>query len=80
TIGRAGSLVIYFRSPVEVLGTSEVALDVNGAVVQAHTISALGEGVWQCNLLLNDPVPATTPVRVRLGTGRWSESLQTIRM
>ena len=74
-IGRGGSLVCYFRSRAETLGAVDVHLDVGGQIVQSHTISSLGEGVWQANLLLDEPLNGEPLVCVRLGEGVWSETL-----
>ena len=76
-IGRSGSLVCYFRCTAETLGAPDVQLDVAGEIVQSHTISSLGEGVWQANILLDEPLngepPGELKVRLRLGNGTWSE-------
>jgi hypothetical protein len=45
---------------------------------EPHTLSSLGEGVWQANLLLSDPLPPDVPVRLRLGEGPWSRQLPVI--
>jgi len=74
-IGRAGSLVCYFKSAAETLGTADVHIDVVGKTVQCHTISSLGDGVWQANILLDEAIPVETEVRLRLGNGLWSETL-----
>ena len=72
-IGRGGSLVCYFRCTAETLGAVDVHLDVDGKIVQSHTISSLGDQVWQANLLLDETLNGEHPVRVRLGKGTWSE-------
>jgi hypothetical protein len=72
-INRGGSLICYFRSPAAVIGPPDVAIDAGGVIVQSHTIGSLGENVWQANTLLNRPVAAGTPVRLRLGEGEWSQ-------
>ena len=74
-IGRAGSLICYFRSPAETLGTADVQLDLGGRIVQAHTIGCLGDGVWQANILLDETIPGDVQVRLGLGNGLWSETL-----
>jgi hypothetical protein len=71
-VNRGGSLVCYFRSPVESMGTGDVTIEVEGRAAGAHTISSLGSGVWQANILLEQPVPAGSAVRIRLGEGEWS--------
>jgi tRNA (mo5U34)-methyltransferase len=78
-IGRGGSLVCYFRCAAETLGALDVHLDVAGKIVQSHTISSLGEGVWQANILLDETLngepPGEPQVRLRLGKGTWSETV-----
>jgi hypothetical protein len=74
-IGRAGSLVCYFKSTAETLGTIDVHIDVGSKMVQSHTISSLGDGVWQANLLLDEAIASETGVRLCLGNGLWSETL-----
>lgn len=74
-IGRGGSLVCYFRSAAGMPGAVDVHLDVAGRRMQAHTVSSLGEGVWQANILLDETIEGTPEVRVRLGRGIWSETL-----
>jgi len=75
TIGKAGSLICYFKSPAETLGTADVSLDAGGRITQAHTISSLGDGVWQANLLLDEAFAGELRVRVRLGNGPWSVTI-----
>jgi tRNA (mo5U34)-methyltransferase len=75
TIGRAGSLICYFRSTAEALGTADVSIDVGGEVAKSHTISSLGDGVWQANILLEREPEKNVPVRLRLGNGPWSTTL-----
>jgi tRNA (mo5U34)-methyltransferase len=76
-IGRGGSLVCYFRCAAETLGALDVHLDLSGKIVQSHTISSLGEGVWQANVLLDETLSGETPgepkIRLRLGKGTWSD-------
>jgi tRNA (mo5U34)-methyltransferase len=74
-IGRGGSLVCWFRCIEETLGATDVTIDVSGEIMQSHTISSLGEGVWQANLLLDEPIEEGKPVRLRLGSGSWSKAL-----
>lgn len=74
-IGRGGSLVCWFRSGAETLGATDINIDVDGEIVQSHTISSLGAGVWQANLLLDESIGEGTAVRIRLGNGLWSETL-----
>jgi hypothetical protein len=74
-IGRGGSLVCYFRCAAETLGAIDVDLDVAGKIVQSHTISSLGGGVWQANILLNETLNGEPQVRIRLGKGTWSEQV-----
>ena len=75
SMGRAGSLIIYFRSGVAALGSSDVRLEVGGVETGAHALGSLGDGVWQVNLRLDDAVPEGTAVRVRLGAGEWSGAM-----
>ncbi|HVY91695.1 MAG TPA: DUF1698 domain-containing protein [Bryobacteraceae bacterium] len=74
-IGRGGSLVCWFRSGAETLGANDVNIDVAGEILQSHTISSLGGGVWQANLLLDEPMSEGIAIRIRLGSGLWSETL-----
>ena len=74
-IGRGGALVCYFRSPAESLGAIDVQLDVNGDWLQPHTVSSVGEGVWQANLLLEESIAGVIQIRLRLGGGSWSQIL-----
>lgn len=75
TAGRAGTLIVYFRSGAQALSTSDVWLDVAGWIVRSQTIGALGEEVWQCNVLLQEELSVQAGVRLRLGVGEWSEKL-----
>jgi hypothetical protein len=72
SINRGGSLVCYFRSQARVIEPGDVAIEVEGRTAVSHTISALGDGVWQANILLEQPLAAGCPVRIRLGEGEWS--------
>jgi hypothetical protein len=74
-IGRGGSLICYFRCAAETLAALDVHLDVAGEIVQSHTVSSLGEGVWQANLLLDEALNGEQKVRLRLGKGPWSERI-----
>ncbi len=78
TAGRAGTLVVYFRSEAEELGSADVWIEVAGRTVQSQTISSLGDGVWQGNVVLSEELPEPAGVRLRLGIGDWSEH-QTVR-
>ena len=69
---RGGSLVCYFRSDARVISPSDVFIDMDGRGAEAHTLSSLGGGVWQANVLLNEPLEEGLPVRIRLGEGAWS--------
>lgn len=80
TSGRAGTLVVYFRSEAPVLGSNDVALDLDNRTAPSSTISFLGDGVWQSNLLLDEPVTDSCRVRVRLGSGEWSQPHPTRRV
>jgi hypothetical protein len=72
-IGMGGSLVCYFRSGAQTLGAMDVYLDVGGQIVSSHTISSLGESVWQANILLDEAPHGEPQIRLRLGKGQWSE-------
>ena len=72
-VNRAGSLILYFRSVAESIGTPDVVVDVAGTGRRVDVVSSLGDGVWQANILLSEPVAAGTAVRLRLGDGAWSE-------
>jgi tRNA (mo5U34)-methyltransferase len=74
-IGKGGAVVCYFRSATDLLGAIDVHLDVGGKIVQSHTISSLGDGVWQANLLLDETLEGEPQVRICLGQGLWSERL-----
>lgn len=74
-VNRGGSLVCYFRSPAEAMIPADVTVEVEGKTGRADTISFLGDGVWQANVLLDQPLPAGTMVRLRLGEGEWSQAL-----
>jgi tRNA (mo5U34)-methyltransferase len=74
-IGRGGSLICYFRCKAETLGAMDVQLDIAGQIVPPHTVSSLGESVWQANILLDEAPEGEPRVRVRLGKGPWSEKL-----
>lgn len=69
---RGGSLVCYFRSPAQSVSASDVTIEVEGRTAEAHTISALGDGIWQANVLLEETLKAGSAVRIRLGEGEWS--------
>jgi len=71
-VNRGGSLICYFRSPAQSMGAGDVTIEVEGRAAGAHTISSLGDGVWQANVLLEQPVTACSAVRIRLGEGEWS--------
>jgi SAM-dependent methyltransferase len=73
SVNRGGSLVCYFRSPAESVLPKDVTIELAGAPSAAHTISFLGDNVWQANILLDAPVASGTPTRLRLGQGQWSE-------
>ncbi len=69
---RGGSLVCYFRSPAQSVLPEDVTIEIEGRSARAQTISALGDGIWQANLLLEQPLIEGSPVRIRLGEGEWS--------
>jgi tRNA (mo5U34)-methyltransferase len=71
-VNKGGSLVCYFRSPAESVIARDVIVEIGGRPVAAHTISFLGDNVWQANLLLLEPLTGEVFVRLRLGEGPWS--------
>ncbi len=73
--GQAGTLVCYFRSPAQTLSAIDLQLDVANKIVQPHTISSLGEGVWQANLLLDELPPGDIVVAIQVGNGLWSDNV-----
>jgi tRNA (mo5U34)-methyltransferase len=73
-INKGGSLVCYFRSPAESVIARDVTIEIAGKPTLAHTISFLGDNVWQANILLLEPLTGDVPVRLRLGEGEWSGS------
>jgi tRNA (mo5U34)-methyltransferase len=73
--GRGGSLVCYFRSTAETPGASDVWIEAGEKARRADTISLLGDGVWQANLLLEERLPAGIEVRLRLEGGEWSQAM-----
>ena len=72
TVNRAGSLTCYFKSQAETIGAADVEIDLAGLSLRPHTISSLGDSVWQANTFVNQPVAAGTPIRLRLGSGKWT--------
>jgi tRNA (mo5U34)-methyltransferase len=74
-VNRGGSLVCYFRSRAESVMPGDVTIEVEGAMSRAHTISSLGDNVWQANVLLDQPLARECVIRLRLGEGAWSEGL-----
>jgi hypothetical protein len=75
TVNKFGTVVCYFRSSESSLGTMDVCLEVAAALREPHTVSSLGDGVWQANLLLSEPLPPDAEVRIRFGEGAWSRKL-----
>lgn len=71
---RGGSLVCYFRSQAPFISVEDVTIEVEGQSNGAHTISSLGDGVWQANILLEQPLAPGAAVRIRLGQGEWSQA------
>ncbi len=76
--GRGGSLVCYFRlqTAAEAPGASDVWIEAGGELRRADTVSSLGDGVWQANLLLQARAPAGIEVRLRLEGGEWSQAMR----
>ncbi len=72
TAAKAGSLVCYFRSPVERLGCADVEIEFGNSTVHPHTVGSLGDGVWQANVLLSAGIAPNTEIRLRLAAGEWS--------
>ena len=50
-------------------------IELEGQPRRAHTISSLGDGVWQANILLEEALTEGSPVRIRLADGDWSLAL-----
>jgi tRNA (mo5U34)-methyltransferase len=71
-VDRGGSLVCYFRSAAASVAPVDVEIEVEGRAGAAHTISSLGDGVWQANILLDAALTEGSSVRIRLGEGEWS--------
>jgi hypothetical protein len=74
-VDRGGSLVCYFRSPAESVAPGDVKIELEGRAATAHTISSLGDGVWQANVLLEEALTEGSSVRIRLAEGDWSLAL-----
>jgi tRNA (mo5U34)-methyltransferase len=68
-----GALICYFRSRAESLGIADVTVDAGGATLHVQTVSSPEAGVWQANVLLSEALASETAVRLRLGTGPWSQ-------
>lgn len=77
---RFGSLVLYFRSPAEVLAAQDVVIEMDGQIVQPQTVGSPEPGVWQANFFLTSAPETATRVRLRLGSGEWSEWLPATRI
>ena len=88
TVNRCGTLICYFRSGAQSIGTPDIAIEVAGMIFEPHTISSLGDAVWQANLLLAQSLPSgpvEVMVRMRFGEGRvgeeqWSQTVPLRRM
>ena len=82
--GRGGSLVCYFRAHLgtstdasaESPGASDLWIEAGGKERRADTVSSLGDGVWQANLLLEERLAPGIEVRVRLEGGEWSQAMR----
>jgi len=75
-VNRAGSLICYFRSDAEAIGTPDVTVRIGDRLAAADIVSSLGDDVWQANVLLREEVPAGTLVRLRLGAeSAWSSQV-----
>ncbi len=73
--GSGGTLVCYFRSPAGAIGATDAWIEAANTMRQCDTISSLGGGVWQANLLLRHAVAAGTTIRLRLEGGAWSNPM-----
>jgi tRNA (mo5U34)-methyltransferase len=74
-VDRGGSLVCYFRSTAQSVAPGDVTIELEGQAARAHTISSLGDGVWQANILLEEALTEGSSVRIRLADGDWSLAL-----
>ena len=74
-VNPGGSLVCYFRSPAQLVAPGDVTIEWEGQERRAHTISSLGDGVWQANILLEEVLAEGSSVRIRLADGEWSLAL-----
>jgi len=73
-INRGGTLICYFRSSATQLGADQVSVECAGTTLRAHSISSLEPGVWQINVMLDQPVDPGSPTRLRIGEGEWSDA------
>ncbi|HKD07569.1 MAG TPA: DUF1698 domain-containing protein [Bryobacteraceae bacterium] len=73
-INRGGMLICYFRSSAARLGADQVWIDCGGMMLRAHSISSLEPGVWQINVMLDQPVSPGSSTRLRIGEGEWSDA------
>ena len=78
-VDRVGSTVCYFRSPAQSIAPGDVTIGVEGQAGKAHTISSLGDSVWQANILLENALTEGSSVRIRLAGGDWSLALPACR-
>jgi tRNA (mo5U34)-methyltransferase len=74
-VDRGGSLVCYFRSSALSISPGDVTVEVEGRAARTHTISSLGDGVWQANVLLDEALTDGSAIRIRFGEGEWSLAL-----
>jgi tRNA (mo5U34)-methyltransferase len=73
-VNRAGALICYFKSSAEAIGIPDVTVEIGGRIFRADIVSSLGDTVWQVNVLLQDPIPQGTKIRLRLGSSDWSKA------
>lgn len=73
---RRGSLIFYFRSDLETIGTADIELDGVPEILHPHTIGSLGDNLWQANILLTESLPARAAIRIRFSGGGWSTSTE----
>jgi len=73
-INRGGTLICYFRSSATQLGADQMWVECGDAMLRAHSISSLEPGVWQINVMLDQPVSPGCATRLRIGEGEWSNA------
>ncbi len=73
-INRGGTLICYFRSSAAQLGADQMLVECGGSMLRAHSISSLEPGVWQINVMLDEPAALGSSTRLRIGEGEWSNA------